>query len=108
MVIDPISIRKDYWQNFEVTNKDLEFLYNHLLEIEMPQTSEEPAKALAGERIRGEKELLESKQQAEGAVYYPKEHYQVGQTIQFPTLEWKTGIVVSVRPGIILSFLPLK
>jgi len=99
MVIDPISIRKDYWQNFEVTNKDLEFLYNHLLEIEMPQTSEELAKALAVERIRGEKELLESKQQAEGAVYYPKEHYQVGQTIQFPTLEWKTGIVVSVRPG---------
>ncbi len=99
MVIEPLSLKKEYWQDFEVTNKDLDFLYNYLLEIETPQTSEALTKALVVERIRIEKESLESKQQANGAVYYPKDHYQVGQTIQFPALNWQTGTVVSTRPG---------
>jgi hypothetical protein len=99
MVIEPLSLKKDYWQDFEVTSKDLDFLYNFLLEIETPQTTEELTKALVVERIRIEKDALESKQQANGAVYYPKDHYQVGQTIQFPALNWQTGTVVNARPG---------
>jgi hypothetical protein len=99
MVIAPISLRKDYWQYFEVTDQDLDFLYSYLLEVEKPQTSAELLNALVAERIRQEKDDMQKQQQAGGTIYYPKEHYQVGQTIQFPLLDWQTGKVVSTRPG---------
>jgi hypothetical protein len=99
MVIEPLSIRKDYWQNFEVTNKDLEFLYNFLLEVETPQTPEELVHALVCERIRTEKNNLENQNQAIGTVYYPKDHYRIGQAIQIPALGWQVGEVANVRPA---------
>jgi len=99
MVIAPLSLRKDYWQHFEVTDQDLDFLYNYLLEVEKPQTNEELLRALVGERIQREKEEMRKQQQSGGAIYYPKEHYEVGQTIQFPALDWQTGKVLSKRPG---------
>ena len=99
MVIAPLSLKKDYWENFEVTDPDLDFLYNHLLEVEKPQTSRELLRALVEERIRKEKETLEKQQSDAGSVYYPKEHYQVGQTIQLPALNWQSGKVTGVRPG---------
>lgn len=99
MVMAPLSLGKDYWENFEVDDQDLEYLYNYLLEVETPQTTQELLDALVNERIRKEKAALESQQKAGGDVYYPKEHYQVGQTIQFPTLNWQTGTVLSTRPG---------
>lgn len=95
----PLSIKPDYWTNFEVLNEDLEFLYNHLLEIETPLTPAELVKILVAERIRKEKAILASKQTAAGAIYLPKDHYQVGQALQFPALEWKTGLVESIRAG---------
>ncbi len=99
MAIEPLSLKKDYWINFEVTNEDLDFLYNFLLEVETPQTPEELTRALVAERIKKEKETLENKQKAGGEIYYPKGHYQAGQKIQFPTLNWQTGEVLSTRPG---------
>lgn len=99
MGIAPISLRKDYWQKFEVNDQDLDFLYSYLLEVEKPQTSEELLHALIVERIRQEKEAMQKQQQAGGDIYYPKEHYQEGQILQFPSLDWQTGTVVSTRPG---------
>ena len=99
MVIAPLSLKKDYWQNFEVNDQDLEFLYNYLLDVEKPQTSKELLTALVSERIRQEKELLEKQQQSGGDIYYPKEHYKVGQTLQFPTYNWSKGTIVQSRPG---------
>ncbi len=99
MVIAPISLRKDYWQNFEVTDQDLDFLNSYLLEVEKPQTSEELLHALVNERIKQEKDSLQKQQQAGGDIYYPKEHYQVGQTLQFPALDWQAGKVTGSRSG---------
>jgi hypothetical protein len=99
MVIAPLSLRKDYWQNFEVTDQDLDFLYNFLLEVEKPQTSEALLHALVAERIRLEKEDMQKQQQSGGAIYYPKDHYEVGQTIQFPAFDWQPGKILSKRPG---------
>jgi hypothetical protein len=99
MVIAPLSLKQDYWQNFEVKESDLEFLYNHLLEVEQSQTSAQLLYALVAERIRQERESLEKKQKAGGAIYYPKDHYETGQTIQIPALAFQTGKVVSTRPG---------
>lgn len=99
MVIAPLSLQKDYWQNFELTDQDLEYLYSYLFDIEKPLTQEELTHALVAERIRQEKDTLEKQQQAGAAVYYPKEHYQVGQNIRIPTFDWQTGTVTDTRPG---------
>jgi hypothetical protein len=99
MLITPLSLRSDYWENFEIQEKDLDDLYNHLLEIEEPLTPLELARAVIEERIRVEKKALESQQQAEGTVYVPKDHYQPGQTLLFPALDWKKGKVTGVRQG---------
>ena len=99
MVIAPLSLRKDYWESFDITDEDLEFLYNYLLEVEKPQTSQEMVHALIIERIRVEKLSLEKQREASGSLYYPKNHYEPGQTLQFPALDWQSGEVLSVRPG---------
>jgi hypothetical protein len=99
MVIAPLSLRKDYWESYDITDEDLEFLYSYLLEVEKPQTTQEMVQALVEERIRIEKQGLEKQREATGSLYFPKNHYQVGQTIQFPALDWKSGQVLSVREG---------
>jgi hypothetical protein len=100
MVIAPLSLKKDYWQNFEIQDEDLEFIYNYLLEVETPQTSQELTRALTAERVRQEKDNLEKQQAAGGALYLPKEHFQVGDTIQIPLLDFQSGEVINLRPGI--------
>jgi hypothetical protein len=36
MVMVSFSLREDYWDNFELKEDDIEFLYNDLLELETP------------------------------------------------------------------------
>ncbi len=99
MLMSPLSIRSDYWDAFDIKEKDLEYLYNHLLEIETPQTTEELASVLIEERIRVEIESLSSQKISDSTIYLPKEHYKTGQTLSFPALDWKQGTVISVRSG---------
>ena len=100
MGIVPFSLKPDYWVHFEVLNEDLEFLYNHLLEIETPLIPEDLVKVLVEERIRKEKSALSSQQTASGAIYLPKGKYQVGQKLIFPGLDWEMGEVVGLRSGV--------
>lgn len=99
MVRSPSMIRNDYWESFSIEEADIEFLYNLLLEKETPMTSTDLVQALIGERIRIEKINLESRQSQDGAIFLPKDHYQIGQTLSFPVFEWRQGVIVSVRPG---------
>jgi hypothetical protein len=99
MTIAPLTLRQDYWETFEYQEKDLDFLYNHLLEIETPQTAQELVRDLIVERIKSETQSLKSQNQANGKIYIPKDHYEVGQALVFPAMEWQTGKVVSVRSG---------
>jgi hypothetical protein len=100
MGIAIFSLKQNYWDDFEVQNQDLEFLYNHLLEIETPLTPAELVKVLVSERIKKEKAQLISQQKSGGAIYLPKDKYKVGQNLQFPGLDWQKGQVVSIRPGV--------
>lgn len=100
MSITPLSLRKDYWETFNVLNTDLEFLYNHLLEIETPQTPRELAQVLVKERIQNEKTAIENQQPAEGIIYLPKNQYEIGQSLTFPGMNWDKGKVTGIRPGI--------
>jgi len=99
MVTVPFSIQEDYWENFELQDDDIEFLYNNLLEAETPLTSQELVAALVEERIRRERLALEQQRTAGGDLYQPKGSYTDDQRLIFPALNWRRGRVAGVRPG---------
>ncbi len=99
MATAPFSLRENYWESFQIEPTDLEFLYNHLLELETPLNTHELIEALVSERINKEITVLKTQQQTGGMIYRPKEHYQVGQNLLFPQLDWQKGQVKKIRPG---------
>ncbi len=94
-----ISLEEDYWQDFKLKDSDVEFLYNHLLELETPLTPREMAAALVRERIRKRLAEVRAQRMAGGELYQPKGNYVEKQTLIFPALGWQRGQVVGVRPG---------
>jgi len=99
MVTASFSLREDYWENFELRDEDIEFLYNYLLETETPLTSQELVETMVEDRIRREKAAIEEQRTSGGDIYLPKDNYQVDQTLIFPALDWRRGTVVNVRSG---------
>lgn len=89
----------DYWLNFVVTKRDIDFLQNYLFETEVPLSEQEMMRILVEERIRYEREALAKQQKGDGDVFLPKENYKAGQKLVFPALNWRKGLVKSVRPG---------
>jgi hypothetical protein len=100
MTIAPLTLRTDYWENFDYQEKDLDFLYNLLLENETPKTPQELVREVVRERIRTEKLTLQNQNQPTGKIFIPKDQYEVGQTLLFPALDWKPGKVVGIRDGL--------
>ena len=92
-------ISSDYWKNLQITPQDIEFLHNHLFEIETPLTTRELVTVLIHERNRAERFAIQQRRQAGGKVYVPKEAFQTGEGVVFPALDWKHGKVVGVRVG---------
>lgn len=89
----------DYWQSLVVNRQDIEFLQNHLFETETPLSGIEMAAALIRDRIRREGTAATARRESYGQVFTPGNHYQAGDWLVFPALDWKRGSVVSVRPG---------
>lgn len=98
MVSDPL-ISIDYWNDIQITTQDVEFLHNHLFELETPLTARELVTVFVNERIRAERLATQQRRQAGGKTYLPKESYQVGDDLIFPALNWKHGKVTAVRVG---------
>lgn len=99
MVTVSAKLREDYWETFELQEADIEFLYNHLLEVETPQIPRELVAALVEDRVQREIRSIEEQRSAGGDVYLPTESYEAGQSLVFPALDWRRGEVVDVRPG---------
>ncbi|MDX1435741.1 MAG: hypothetical protein R3335_02950 [Anaerolineales bacterium] len=99
-VLSSHALREDYWETFQVDSADLEFLHNHLLEIETPQTPEELLSALIRERIQRERKAIEEQRSAGGEIYLPSGTYEEGRSLVFPALDWESAEVVGVRKGI--------
>ena len=95
----PPSLREDYWETFELNNDDREFIYNYLLEIELPLTSPELLTALVDERIKQEKLAIEKQRTSGGEVYVPAKTYKVDQDLVFPYFSWQHARVISTRKG---------
>jgi len=93
------SLREENWENFKLEEEDIEFLYNHLLELETPLTPLDLISALVEERIQREIREIEKQRTSGGDIYFPKEHYVVDQNLIFPAFDWQQGKVVAVRPG---------
>ncbi len=104
MTSGQFTIEEEYWENLEINEADLEFLYQHLLEIETPLSPNELIAALITERVRRQQAATERERSNGGKPYVPKEHYSVGDSLSFPVLGWRAGRVVAVRPA--RSYLP--
>jgi hypothetical protein len=94
-----VSLQEGYWESFQLTEDDIEFLYTHLLETETPLTPEELVELLVEERIRRERISLEEQRSGGGEVFMPAGHYEVDQKLVFPAQGWIKGQVTSLRPG---------
>jgi len=99
MVLAQFSLREDYWDVFELQAEDIEFIYNHLLEVETPLTPEELISVLVEERIQREIRAIEEQRLAGGEIFLPKDTFDVNQKLVFPALSWQQGEVTAVRPG---------
>jgi hypothetical protein len=97
MVLSTLTLKHDYWEAVDLNEGDLERIYDHLLEIETPMTPEELAMVFIDHRLMNEKKAAEQKQSEGGKPYLPKEEYQEGDKIAFPSLDWKSGIVTGIR-----------
>jgi len=95
----PSKIPIEYWENFGISNTDLEFLYNHLLEIEIPQTTQQLIEDIVETRIINIKDQQSKEQILAGTVYLPKNTYTIGESLIFSALEWKKGEVENFRAG---------
>jgi len=98
MAVEPL-ISSEYWKNLQITPQDIEFLHNHLFEIETPLTTRELVSVLIHERNRAERLAVQQRRQAGGKVFTPKEVFQAGDGVVFPALDWKHGKVTGVRAG---------
>ena len=99
MAVAVLSLRDNYWEEFELEDEGITFLYEHLLEKEIPLTSEELTPLLVEQRISREKEALEKKRLDGKGIYKPKEEYEVRQGLIFPAMGWKKGEVTGIREG---------
>lgn len=89
----------DYWgDEFTITPESLQYVSTLLIEDELPRSAEELGRALILYRCREEEALIE-RALSKGTPYQPKNGYQVGEQIIFPTLGYRVGKVVGVRPG---------
>jgi hypothetical protein len=98
MVSDPL-ISTDYWTDLQITRQDVEYLHNHLFELETPLTARELVAVFIDERVQVERRAMQERRQAGGKTYLPRDSYQVGDGLVFPALNWKQGKVTAVRSG---------
>lgn len=91
----------EFWQEeFEVSEENLESLYEWLVEEEVPRPTRDLVHHLIERQVRQAQRARQAQTQAEGIIYQPKESYQVGQRLVFVALgEDVVGEVVGIRKG---------
>jgi hypothetical protein len=94
-----MNFNEESWQSLEFSTKDVEIIYNHLLEIETPLPISDLLAMLIENRIKAEKNRLAQSRKADGPLYFPKDKYKKGQTLVFPHRSFEKGKVLEVRPG---------
>lgn len=96
MRLDTLTLR--YWQNFDLADREAEYLSELLIEEESPLTVEALALRLMEKRVSEEKAVWEERK-AKGLIYQPREAYAQGDRLVLSALEDAVGTVVGVRSG---------
>lgn len=99
MIASPTAVLESYWTEFEVTDEDVDFIDNLLLEREVPLTSAEMTEALVRRRLILLKEEAERAKEPEAQSYLPANSYQEGERLLFRSLDGRIGVVSGVRAG---------
>lgn len=94
-----MNLNENFWQEITISDFDLEIIYNHLLEIETPQTIKELTSFLVDNKITEEIKRQDQIKAAEAPMYLPKNLYQTGQEIAFPVRNMQKGKVIGTRTG---------
>jgi hypothetical protein len=94
------SLPPTYWSNIELTKEDLEALQAHLFEVETPLTAGDLVRVLVAWRMKAEQQARDTQKSPTEKTYLPREHYQIGDELVFPALDWKKGRVTASRAGI--------
>lgn len=87
------------WKTFTLTQSDLDFIYNLLLEKETPLSTQEISTAVLDDRLRIEEKEMKKALANLGKLYRPADTYQIGDEVIFPSRGNAVGKVVSVRAG---------
>lgn len=88
-----------YWQEeFTVTDQDVHFLRDLIIEHGEPVTIDDLAVSLIQTHCQREIQTVRHELHR-GPLYQPKDSYQVGQTLIFPAMHFAAGTVVGTRPG---------
>jgi hypothetical protein len=99
MISVPTFSYEAYWTDFDVSDEDLDFIYNLLLDREVPLTTEEMSSALIEHRLMRLEEEAQEAVEVDYTVYLPESTYEVGQSVLFPALGNVLGSVVGIREG---------
>jgi len=94
-----MALDNNFWLTYSISEEDLDSIYNFLLETERPLDKFSITRFLIERTIQEQKALQKAKQLSGGQQYIPSKQYKKGDTLVFPQLEWKSGKVVSTRPG---------
>jgi len=88
-----------YWQNqFKVSQADLEFIYNQILETNSLFSVDELAVALVKRHCDAE-ELEARSELQRGKLYQAQDSYDIGDKVVFAKLDFRLGTVEATRPG---------
>ncbi len=98
MVLSNIST-KNVWDDFQLDSADIEYIYSHLLEKEIPLPASALLEAVIVNRIRKEKEQVLKKTRGKGKIFLPKDSYELKEELVFPAFGWKNGKVIEIRDG---------
>ena len=88
-----------FWRDeYRVSEADVDSITSQILEAGKPLPLSGLVAAIIARRLEREKDAV--KFEAEhGAIYQPKNHYDVGQKVLFTALDFAAGQVIAVRPG---------
>jgi len=107
-MIAPQLISETYWQDFSVGKKDIEIIYNLLLEKAVPLSANDILDYLISNRIKQELDTFQKQKSSQGEIYLPKDEYKVGEILSFPALNMEKGKIKSVREGFNPDYLEMK
>ena len=89
----------EYWKKqFQISEKDIESIYQYILEQNRPVALNDLAVNLVKQHCDAEEMATRSDLQ-NGRIYQPKDKYEIGEAVIFPALDFAAGSVESTREG---------